>query len=92
MRSRCSGVMGCHSPSCGLVRNWGWYCHGGNCRLSCCHRSHLESSARVCCGGGRPRSVGACVVRQWKSCCWQKMAGVSQSFTRTDGPTDEVTN
>ena len=45
----------------------------------------MELSALACCGGGRPRSVGACVVRQWKSCCWQRIAGVSQSFTWTGG-------
>ena len=45
----------------------------------------MELSALACCGGGRPRSVGACVVRQWNSCCWQRMAGVSQSLTWTDG-------
>ena len=77
--------MGCQSPSCFRVRNCGWYCHGGNCRLSCCHRSQVELSALACCGGGRPRSVGACVVRQWNSCCWQRMAGVSQSLTWTGG-------
>ena len=35
----------------------------------------MELSALACCGGGRPKSVGACVVRQWKSFCWQRIAG-----------------
>ena len=83
--SRCNGVIGCHSPSCGRVRNCGWYCQGGNCRLSCCHRSHVASSACAWAGGGRPRSVGACVVRQWNRCLLQSTAGVSQSFTCMDG-------
>ena len=63
-RSRCRGVTGCELPWCGLVRNWGWYRHCGNCLLSCCHLSQVESSAWECFGGGQPRSVGACVVRQ----------------------------
>ena len=55
-RSRCKGVTGCQSPWCGLVRNCGWYCQGGNCRLSCCHLSQVDSSACACLGGGRPKS------------------------------------
>ena len=38
----------------------------------------MAASTLVCCGGGLPRSVGACVVRQWNNCCWQSMAGVSK--------------
>ena len=30
-RSLCSGVMGCQSAWCSLVRYCGRYCHGGNC-------------------------------------------------------------
>ena len=62
--SRCKGVTGCQFPWCGLVRNCGWYCQGGNRLLSCCHLSQVDSSACACLGGGRPKSVGACVVKQ----------------------------
>ena len=45
----------------------------------------MASSACAWAGGGRPRSVGACVVRQWNNCLLQRTAGVSQSFTCMDG-------
>ena len=83
--SRCMGEMVVHSLSLYRVRYCGLYCHGGNCLWFVCHLSQVAWSTFACCGGGRPSSVGAWVVRQWKMPPCVSMFGVSQSLMWMDG-------